>query len=118
MRKRKRSGRTIGHMRSQLASMSLLLAALLMGSTGRAADRPNILFVAVDDLRPELGCYGSKVAVTPNLSTPLGINVDGPATHRNPACSVGSSAPPGDHQRRLTDPTAVRALRGALADMG
>ncbi|RME73605.1 MAG: DUF229 domain-containing protein [Verrucomicrobia bacterium] len=32
-----------------------------------AADRPNILFIAVDDLRTELGCYGSKVAVTPNF---------------------------------------------------
>jgi len=29
--------------------------------------RPNILFIAVDDLRPELGCYGSPVAITPNL---------------------------------------------------
>ena len=32
-----------------------------------AADRPNILFIAVDDLRPELGCYQSPVAVSPNL---------------------------------------------------
>lgn len=32
-----------------------------------AADRPNILFIAVDDLRPELGCYGSPVAITPHL---------------------------------------------------
>ena len=29
--------------------------------------RPNILFIAVDDLRPELGCYDSPIAVTPNL---------------------------------------------------
>ena len=29
--------------------------------------RPNILFIAVDDLRPELGCYGSDIAVTPNI---------------------------------------------------
>ncbi|MCA9053371.1 MAG: sulfatase [Planctomycetaceae bacterium] len=32
-----------------------------------AADKPNVLFIAVDDLRPELGCYGSPIAVTPNL---------------------------------------------------
>lgn len=32
-----------------------------------AADKPNILFIAVDDLRPELGCYDSPIAVTPNL---------------------------------------------------
>lgn len=29
--------------------------------------RPNILFIAIDDLRPELGCYGSTLAVTPNI---------------------------------------------------
>ena len=29
--------------------------------------RPNILFIAVDDLRPELGCYGSDIAITPNM---------------------------------------------------
>ena len=32
-----------------------------------AADKPNILFIAIDDLRPELGCYGSEIAVSPNL---------------------------------------------------
>lgn len=30
-------------------------------------ERPNILFIAIDDLRPELGCYGSEVAISPNL---------------------------------------------------
>ena len=29
--------------------------------------KPNILFIAVDDLRPELGCYGSPIAQTPNM---------------------------------------------------
>ena len=32
-----------------------------------APARPNILFLAVDDLRPELGCYGAGHAVTPAL---------------------------------------------------
>lgn len=31
------------------------------------APRPNILLVIIDDMRPELGCYGSSIAVTPNL---------------------------------------------------
>ncbi len=31
------------------------------------ADRLNVLFLAVDDLRPELGCYGNGKIHTPNL---------------------------------------------------
>lgn len=29
--------------------------------------RPNVLFIIVDDLRPELGCYGNDVIRTPNI---------------------------------------------------
>lgn len=32
-----------------------------------AADRPNVVFIAVDDLRPELGCYGRKQIHSPNI---------------------------------------------------
>jgi iduronate 2-sulfatase len=32
-----------------------------------ATQRPNVLFIAVDDLKPVLGCYGDKNAKTPNL---------------------------------------------------
>ena len=28
---------------------------------------PNILFIIADDLRPELGCYGYRAAITPNI---------------------------------------------------
>ena len=30
-------------------------------------ERPNVLFIAVDDLRPELGCYGHPFMKTPNI---------------------------------------------------
>ncbi|MBT6852505.1 MAG: sulfatase [Opitutae bacterium] len=33
----------------------------------QGAAKPNILFIAVDDLRPELGCYGSTVAKSPHI---------------------------------------------------
>lgn len=29
--------------------------------------RPNVLFIVVDDLRPQLGCYGDSIAITPNI---------------------------------------------------
>ena len=29
--------------------------------------KPNILFIPVDDLRPELGCYGNDIIKTPNI---------------------------------------------------
>ncbi len=34
---------------------------------GRTGRRPNVLFIAVDDLRPQLKCYGVPFMVTPNL---------------------------------------------------
>lgn len=39
--------------------------ALLLGAASQ--DRPNVLFIAVDDLRPALGCYGDARAKTPSL---------------------------------------------------
>jgi iduronate 2-sulfatase len=32
-----------------------------------ATQRPNVLFIAADDLKPVLGCYGDKLAKTPNM---------------------------------------------------
>ena len=48
---------------------ALLLVVALLGALGSRADetRRNVLFIAVDDLRPTLGCYGDDVAITPHL---------------------------------------------------
>ncbi len=29
--------------------------------------KPNILFIAIDDLRPELGCYGNDIIKSPYI---------------------------------------------------
>lgn len=42
-------------------------ALVVLAWSAHAKEKPNILFIAVDDLRPELGCYGSTVAKSPNL---------------------------------------------------
>lgn len=49
--------------------MRVLIATAVMatGFVATAADRPNVLFIAVDDMRPDLGCYGAGFVKTPNL---------------------------------------------------
>ena len=49
-----------------LVSFSLQLFAA-KPPYGEPQQAPNILFIAIDDLRCELGCYGSKIAKSPNI---------------------------------------------------
>ena len=54
-----------------MPALALIFAALAgPADAAGAADppaRPNVLLIVVDDLRPELGCYGVESASTPNL---------------------------------------------------
>ena len=49
-------------------ALGLLATLLPSTSSGQAAKKKlNVLFIAVDDLRPELGCYGADEIKTPNI---------------------------------------------------
>ncbi|MDP6544617.1 MAG: sulfatase [Phycisphaerae bacterium] len=39
----------------------------LLAGAEKTAPRRNVLFIAVDDLRPQMGCYGDPHAVTPRM---------------------------------------------------
>lgn len=47
--------------------MRSVLFPLLLALPASAAERKNVLVIIADDLGRELGCYGDKVAKTPNL---------------------------------------------------
>ncbi|WP_157638272.1 sulfatase [Flexithrix dorotheae] len=53
-----------------MKNLKLLLQIIILtfvAFISQGQEKKNILFIAIDDLRPELGCYGSEIAVTPNL---------------------------------------------------
>lgn len=51
-----------------MAKVSILgcILSLLLAS-GAGAERPNVLFIAVDDLKPAIGAYGDPYAITPTM---------------------------------------------------
>ena len=50
-----------------IVSWCLCLSLTLVLSNEANARKPNVLFIAVDDLRPELGCYGKSQIKSPNI---------------------------------------------------
>lgn len=53
-----------------LTAVAVGIGWLLAAHQTRAeavAERTNVLFIAVDDLRPELNCYGRKQVISPNI---------------------------------------------------
>jgi len=43
---------------SKVIRLLFLLSFMMLHSISSAKETPHVLFIAIDDLRPELGCYG------------------------------------------------------------
>ncbi|MCA9063775.1 MAG: sulfatase [Planctomycetaceae bacterium] len=61
------AGRTHSGNRWHLLAVIFLLTFIAAASPGSADDRPNVLFIAVDDLAVALGTYGHPLAKTPAI---------------------------------------------------
>jgi iduronate 2-sulfatase len=48
-------------------AVAAMIATPLCLAQVKAPERPNVLFIAIDDLRPDLGCYGVKHIHSPNI---------------------------------------------------
>ena len=60
--------RTMLRLLMAVLSLACGVRSLLAQNVARPApERPNILFIAVDDLRPALGCYGDTLAKSPSI---------------------------------------------------
>ncbi|WP_231741015.1 sulfatase [Thalassoglobus neptunius] len=53
--------------RTLMLGITFLCIVGSLRSETDAADRPNVLMIAVDDLRPELACYGANHIHSPNI---------------------------------------------------
>ena len=47
--------------------MRFLFSLLGLCASLQATDQPNILWITTEDMSPNLGCYGDKYAVLPNI---------------------------------------------------
>ncbi|MHC4657043.1 MAG: sulfatase-like hydrolase/transferase [Planctomycetota bacterium] len=50
-----------------MGAVTLGLPGGLFAAKKAGGEKPNVLFLAVDDLRPQLGCYGHKQMLSPNI---------------------------------------------------
>ena len=115
-----------------IAATSVLLGQNLQASQDEA-EQPNILWIIAEDLCPDLGCYGEKLARTPNIDrlASQGVRYTN-AFSTAPVCSAARSAlmtgmyqtSIGAHNHRshrgdgYTLPEGVRPFTGYFRDAG
>jgi iduronate 2-sulfatase len=49
-----------------LVALLIVVLSPLLGEDNKQ-DKPHVLFIAIDDLRPDLGCYGNEQVKSPNI---------------------------------------------------
>ncbi|TWT84407.1 Choline-sulfatase [Planctomycetes bacterium CA13] len=56
-------------MKNQLATrwIAVVVTGLMCGALNAANDRPNVLLICSDDMRPQLHCYGDPTVQSPNI---------------------------------------------------
>ncbi len=57
------------HVRIRLSILTAVFLSIgsMLPKPIAAADRPNVLLICVDDLRPQLGCYGCPEMITDGI---------------------------------------------------
>ena len=102
--------------------MIALLAAVVLSAEAEPSDaaRPNILFIAVDDLRPEIGAFGADGMHTPGIDALCGRGVRFERAYCNvPVCgasraSLMTGVRPSRTRFRAYDCFAERQAPGAI----
>jgi len=54
-------------MRLALVLLQTFVWAVCLATTSSAIEKPNVLLICVDDLKPVLGCYGDKTVKSPHI---------------------------------------------------
>lgn len=114
----------------------LLLLCLLIGCVmaadawGAGLSKPNILWLIAEDLGPQLGCFGNRDVVTPNLDRLAAAGVRYSRFYSGMVCSPSRSTfmtgmyatTIGAHQHRTVDkrllPSGVRLITDWMRDAG